>query len=1141
MLRILAKKTGKGESVGLFIPLPEELAKQFPSLAPEDHSPPHCTFSYIGPVPKYKEEEVLQTIDAICATFRGPVKASLGQLDYFRQPAKEQSVAILPVRFNKDMAALRYKIYVALRDLGLQPPEFSPLVYFPHVTLAYLDGLDVQYKGVLPTGSWSFNSVEVWDLPQAHTIYFGVEGIFELVASRYATKSEAEKEDGEVGRLVRPSPKKKPPRTDLRRENVRKEDPDVDTGDRGDDSDLTLNYKRVARIWLAYSKKKDKEPAWAKGKKFKHKTESGESSEVGWGSLTPVEREKYTKDQAKEEDEAADKKVLELADQVDLTSHAKERAKKELARLQEDDPDTKATLESVEKDLVDRAIRSLGQPTKKKQDISEQQAEEIVEQAFDEASKELAETATKEKPTEATTDEDTAKEKSKAQDKKKKPAKDKDSDDQDEKPDAEARFKALSGVAGQGDLGKLDELPDSVRDAVTRAMGSFSEDQITSLTDAYKATMEASETPNASANWSKSTVDEARKALKDSPKNPDDPASLGEHLAKAVFAERIVMNPEWAGGEKIKNSKPSTKALNERSSRTFDQYKNMDKEERDTAVAGVLARLKKEKKDSPKAQQLNAVLEGITLAQILNGEEIKGREPPPESYIRFAKSMGNQSKAHLLAGTLRDTEAAQELLQAEFEEMSDKEVLDIAGGSDGPLKELGDFLEQRDEFGNYPFGKKHHDFVKGLLRSIASDNMTIRHQFAANLMGGNSKAAEKAVNKATKSSLAANKKLLQQGEQDSFLKNLMADLAKALKDIERRSKSGAQSFVYNAITISEGQHFAQQKSSGTALSKRLQRRTSMSRLKKEAAQKITADLDRLATVFQKEHQALGVSERVALDFAYRCDLLSDHLEKTALTEYDPVDESKGAPQNFDPEVIGEETSGPLLNEPDEAFMKGEFTQQKNRELRERQEAGELGMKPIFEEQTPTPGKQASMEDSISRLKKKASGSLQSVLTLGELADRLRLCQSELKQVPANIGGTLTKNMMSSIQKHLTPIDAVRNDLFSLEGRGESMAVLGLAAIEKIEGAVQEVLPHIKGVIRKLSEEEVLSSPTAQLKLQEWLDLVTPRITMLLDLSAKIVGESSKEFSADEKAVEKATQEAAKLASEEFDHGYDLSE
>lgn len=62
-----------------------------------------------------------------------------------------------------------------------------------------------------------------------------------------ATKTRTEKEDEEAARLVRPSPKKKPPRKDKRRNRVRVDDPDIDQGDRGDDPDLSRNYKKVGQ------------------------------------------------------------------------------------------------------------------------------------------------------------------------------------------------------------------------------------------------------------------------------------------------------------------------------------------------------------------------------------------------------------------------------------------------------------------------------------------------------------------------------------------------------------------------------------------------------------------------------------------------------------------------------------------------------------------------------------------------------------------------------------------------------------------------------------------------------------------------------------------------------------------------------
>ena len=135
----------------------------------------------------------------------------------------------------------------------------------------------------------------------------------------------------------------------------------------------------------------------------------------------------------------------------------------------------------------------------------------------------------------------------------------------------------------------------------------------------------------------------------------------------------------------------------------------------------------------------------------------------------------------------------------------------------------------------------------------------------------------------------------------------------------------------------------------------------MAKMTKKGALAVTSALDRIATLFQQDFAVLGVPQHIAADFAYRCDLLSDRVERTAglkrqaLTELD-VNKEKG----FDPEAIGEEQSGPLEGDSDEGFMKGEFTQQENRELRERVQDGDLGIKTNLEPQNPTSGKQASV-------------------------------------------------------------------------------------------------------------------------------------------------------------------------------------
>jgi hypothetical protein len=61
---------------------------------------------------------------------------------------------------------------------------------------------------------------------------------------RDATKTELQRQDEEFGRLVRPSPKQKPPRRDLRRERVNIED-DPDDEDPSDKKDRSRNFKDI--------------------------------------------------------------------------------------------------------------------------------------------------------------------------------------------------------------------------------------------------------------------------------------------------------------------------------------------------------------------------------------------------------------------------------------------------------------------------------------------------------------------------------------------------------------------------------------------------------------------------------------------------------------------------------------------------------------------------------------------------------------------------------------------------------------------------------------------------------------------------------------------------------------------------------
>jgi hypothetical protein len=128
----------------------------------------------------------------------------------------------------------------------------------------------------------------------------------------------------------------------------------------------------------------------------------------------------------------------------------------------------------------------------------------------------------------------------------------------------------------------------------------------------------------------------------------------------------------------------------------------------------------------------------------------------------------------------------------------------------------------------------------------------------------------------------------------------------------------------------------------------------MATLSRRGALQITGTLDHVAQVIQQNHAVLGIDAKIATDFAYRCDLLSDAIEKKAgvakKADYYKGDNETGLSvepppaDGFDANNLGDvHPEGPLLLvDSDEPWMKGEFTQEEFSTLRDLQQDGDLG-------------------------------------------------------------------------------------------------------------------------------------------------------------------------------------------------------
>ena len=126
----------------------------------------------------------------------------------------------------------------------------------------------------------------------------------------WATLSDSEKEDREAERLVQQSPKKKPPRNDLRRSTPQDEDKDPDKEQ--DRKDRSNNYKdasssvRVALLWLSAIKRKKLTTVRRKedGKIVQVSDKTLKSEPGKYDKLDPEEIEKAKKKQSPSDEEA---------------------------------------------------------------------------------------------------------------------------------------------------------------------------------------------------------------------------------------------------------------------------------------------------------------------------------------------------------------------------------------------------------------------------------------------------------------------------------------------------------------------------------------------------------------------------------------------------------------------------------------------------------------------------------------------------------------------------------------------------------------------------------------------------------------------------------------------------------------------
>lgn len=154
-----------GESVGIFVTIPSNLAKQFPDdgKEEEDSSPPHITVLFVGDMPLQLEDKLKKTVKSVCDQFK-PFVAKIAKPRKFVND-KNQTIIHSPIKSKK-----LHKFHDELKKQLLKnqiPVDSKFPEYKPHITIEYIEkGENPKYDDIVPEGEWQIDSVWIWGLSE---------------------------------------------------------------------------------------------------------------------------------------------------------------------------------------------------------------------------------------------------------------------------------------------------------------------------------------------------------------------------------------------------------------------------------------------------------------------------------------------------------------------------------------------------------------------------------------------------------------------------------------------------------------------------------------------------------------------------------------------------------------------------------------------------------------------------------------------------------------------------------------------------------------------------------------------------------------------------------------------------------------
>jgi 2'-5' RNA ligase len=180
-----------GSSVGVFIPVSDTLASQFPDLGDADTSKPHLTVLYIGDVPESRRDKLVAAVREVTAKYPQMDLHLDGEVSYFDPTEFSDGKRVAKLAVSADgLQELHADLREAVTAAGFEIDHAFPK-YEPHVTLGYIDP-NTSYTSTVPSGSWAAKAVEVWGWEEHVQVPFG-GNVETLAANKRIKKKWAKK------------------------------------------------------------------------------------------------------------------------------------------------------------------------------------------------------------------------------------------------------------------------------------------------------------------------------------------------------------------------------------------------------------------------------------------------------------------------------------------------------------------------------------------------------------------------------------------------------------------------------------------------------------------------------------------------------------------------------------------------------------------------------------------------------------------------------------------------------------------------------------------------------------------------------------------------------------------------------------